>query len=109
MAFEGGKWKSVIYFYFHFYEMRGCAENVSNKMGGTKAMVKNTVTDKIGNEYREWQQGDTVFNTLLSYAKEKDWKILYLVNRTMLKEQLEKEISKRPFNEQIIRVELYQR
>lgn len=92
------------------------------KIGGAEVLMKHTVTDKIGDEYREWQRGDTVFisaptgtgktyfvfNTLLSYAKETGRKILYLVNRTMLKEQLEKEISKRPFNEQIIRVELYQ-
>lgn len=85
-------------------------------------IMKNTVTDKIGDEYREWKRGDTVFisaptgtgktyfilNTLLSYAKEKNQKILYLVNRTMLKEQLEKELSRRSIYERIVRIELYQ-
>ena len=85
-------------------------------------MMKNTVTDKIGDEYREWKRGDKVFisaptgtgktyfifNTLLSYAKETNQKILYLVNRTMLKEQLEKELSRRPIHDRIARIELYQ-
>lgn len=84
--------------------------------------MRTTVTDKIGDEYRKWKQGDTVFisaptgtgktyfvfNALLSYARETKQKILYLVNRTILKEQLEKEISKLPIQDQIITIELYQ-
>lgn len=61
------------------------------------------VTDVIGNEYKEWKQGDMVSiasgtgsgksyfvqNVLAKYAKEKGELILYLVPRRKLKEQIE--------------------
>lgn len=71
-------------------------------------MRKMTVTEKIGDEYKQWSpyskifvsaptgSGKTYFvlHKLLSYVMQTNQRILYLVNRTILKEQLEQEISK---------------
>ena len=99
------------YILFHF-RMRG---------GGNKMFL----ADSIGEEYRNWKAGDCIFisaptgsgktsfilKKLLSYFStlQEPKKILYLVNRTALKQQMENEISKLPFEqEQLIDVELYQ-
>lgn len=81
------------------------------------------ITEKIGNEYEKWEKGDIVFmkaatgagkthfilHTLLGYAARRRQYILYLVNRRILKMQLEAEISELPFDQQgYIKVELYQ-
>lgn len=89
-----------------------------------RRMVMNEyITEKIGNEYQEWKKGDVVFlkastgagkthfilHTLLAYAAGKYQYILYLVNRKILKMQLEAEISELPVEQQeYINVELYQ-
>ena len=60
------------------------------------------ITDKIGEEYKDWEEGDYiyikaptgtgkthfVFNTLAEYANKTDDKILYLCNRTALKDEV---------------------
>lgn len=81
------------------------------------------ITEKIGNEYQEWKIGEVVFmkastgagkthfilHTLLAYATSKRQNILYLVNRKILKMQLDVEISELPSDQQkYIKVELYQ-
>ena len=67
----------------------------------------NTVTDKIGEEYKQWSNYNKIFisaptgsgktyfilNVLLPFACSQNRKILFLVNRKILKLQLEKEIS----------------
>lgn len=67
---------------------------------------RNTISDEIGNEYVNWRLGDVIFlnaqtgtgktyfilNYLLRYAAQNGKKILYLVNRKILKDQLEEEI-----------------
>ncbi len=85
----------------------------------------NTVTDMIGDEYKEWMtvnnvivfitsptgSGKTFFilHSLLPYLSEKNQKILYLVNRKILKEQIEEEIiCFSPEYSNMICVELYQ-
>lgn len=68
-----------------------------------------TVSDEIKEDYREWKRGDRIFITaptgtgksyfilhkLLGYIidRNSDKKILYLVNRTILKNQIEYEIT----------------
>ena len=68
---------------------------------------KTTVTEDIGDEYLQWGPGDIVLitaptgrgktyfilNTLFNHAIQNRKKILYLVNRVALKEQIEKEIN----------------
>lgn len=81
------------------------------------------VSDKIGDDYKEWEAGDEilidaqtgsgktyfVLHVLLKYAQEQNRGILYLVNRIILKRQLEQEIMKLPFTQQnFIKVETYQ-
>lgn len=60
------------------------------------------ITDKIGEEYKDWEEGDYiyikaptgtgkthfVFNTLSEYANKTHDKILYLCNRTALKDEV---------------------
>lgn len=88
--------------------------------------------NSIGEKYKEWSLGtkaddklaDTVFissptgsgktkfilNTFLPYMAQKGKKILYLVNRTVLKEQLEKDIQSLKYCcREAISVELYQK
>lgn len=64
------------------------------------------ITDKIGEEYKEWRSGNRIYisaptgsgkttfilQKLLPYAAENGRKILYLVNRKALKAQIQKEI-----------------
>lgn len=66
------------------------------------------ITDAIGNEYKEWGAGNLIFisaptgsgkttfilKEYLSYWNPLWGKILYLVNRKILKEQLQKEVDK---------------
>lgn len=66
-----------------------------------------TVSDLIGNEYTRWVAGDVItistptgsgkttfiIETLLKWAKQNSWRILYLVNRRILKEQIQQRIS----------------
>lgn len=89
------------------------------------------IENSIGEKYKEWVLGakagdklaDTVFissptgsgkttfilDTFLPYMAQKGKKILYLVNRTVLKEQLEKEINLLELScREAISVELYQ-
>lgn len=81
------------------------------------------IGNSIGEAYKEWQPGTAVFissqtgsgktsfilNELLPYAMKQNKKILYLVNRKVLKEQMEKEILKLPLElAEWIDVELYQ-
>lgn len=81
------------------------------------------ISDYIGEEYKEWKDGDKIFitsptgsgksrfilNILLPYFSYKKRKILYLVNRRILKEQIEMELSKLPYDQRSsIEVELYQ-
>ena len=89
------------------------------------------LADRIGEQFKEWTPvkddkslGDTIFissptgsgkthfilKVLLPYALSNGKKILYLVNRTVLKEQLEKEIRGCSYALQdSIEVELYQK
>ncbi|MDD7637866.1 MAG: DEAD/DEAH box helicase family protein [Clostridiales bacterium] len=82
-----------------------------------------TVADKIGKDYKKWENYNKVFisaptgsgktyfilNVLLPYACSQNKKILFLVNRKILKTQMETEISIFPFEiAQSIRVETYQ-
>ena len=64
------------------------------------------VTEKIGDEYRNWIEGDEILiqastgsgksyfilHVLLKWAISQNRKILYLVNRSVLKKQLEEEL-----------------
>ena len=83
----------------------------------------NTVTDKIGEEYKQWSNYNKIFisaptgsgktyfilNVLLPFACSQNRKILFLVNRKILKLQLEKEISNFPFEiAKNITIETYQ-
>lgn len=85
-------------------------------------MVKRYISDKIGIDYQNWQPGDSilisaptgsgkttfVLNELLKYYSSKGQKILYLVNRKVLKEQLEKELQYyNPAERLCIDVQLY--
>lgn len=70
--------------------------------------IMQTISDEIGEDYREWKRGDRIFITaptgtgksyfilhkLLGYIidRNSDRKVLYLVNRTILKNQIEYEI-----------------
>lgn len=88
-----------------------------------KNITNITVTDVIGNEYQSWKPHDKVFissptgtgktyfilKVLLPYVCQQRKKILYLVNRRILKEQLENELSRYSFElKDQIKVELYQ-
>ena len=67
------------------------------------------LTEKIGKDYESWQRGNLVFigtptgsgkttfilDEFLNYAFQNGWKVLYLVLRTILKEQLEVELRRR--------------
>ena len=92
-------------------------------------MFKSAVELKIGNDYREWKgatgerYGDRIFidaptgsgkttfilKTLLPYYTARRKRILYLVNRRILKEQILEKVASLP-HEQVasIKVELYQ-
>lgn len=87
------------------------------------AEMNNTVTDVIGGEYQKWKPNDKIFissptgtgktyfilNVLLPYAYQKEKQILYLVNRRILKQQLERELSRELFEVRYhIKIELYQ-
>lgn len=86
-------------------------------------MFEKNVADVIKDEYQNWDKyckvfissptgtGKTYFilYVLLPYVSQQGKKILYLVNRRILKEQLESEISSFPFElRESIRIELYQ-
>lgn len=81
------------------------------------------ISDDIGEEYKEWTSGQSVFiasptgsgkttfifDTLLPYYASKNRKILYLVNRSVLKKQLEKRVANLPIEYKgVIHVETYQ-
>lgn len=81
------------------------------------------IGETIGDAYKEWQDGSTIFissqtgsgkttfilQELLLHAKEQNKRILYLVNRRVLKEQMEKAILDLPSELYgYIKVELYQ-
>jgi len=81
------------------------------------------ITESIGNEYEQWKGGDVVFissptgsgkttfvlKTLLPYLLRSGQKMLYLVNRTVLKEQLCEEVNNIPIDlSNCITIELYQ-
>lgn len=81
------------------------------------------VSERIGEEYKKWESGSMVFiasptgsgktqfilKTLLPYFSKENKKILYLVNRRILKKQMEEDISKLPDEQRSnIVVELYQ-
>lgn len=88
------------------------------------------IGDIIGNEYKSWgepnwvgtnpktifissptRSGKTTFilNTFLSYWASQGKKLLYLVNRTILKEQIEKDVSFLASKlKEAIKIELYQ-
>lgn len=81
------------------------------------------IGDSIGTEYEKWGEGDTVFissptgtgkttfilNIYLPYLAAQGKRMLYLVNRTILKTQLEEEISKLSRQQRLsIDIELYQ-
>lgn len=65
------------------------------------------IADVLWDEYEKWFPGDKVFieaptgtgkttfiiNDFLSHCKKNDWKITYLVPRTILKVQLERELA----------------
>ena len=85
--------------------------------------IADSITDAIGNEYEQWKRGDVVFissptgsgktwfvlNVLLKYLAGRGQKMLYLVNRTVLKEQLDEEKKRLPFElRNCIDVVLYQ-
>ena len=67
-------------------------------------MAKKYITDEIGEEYKAWKPGDIIFlsaptgsgkttfilDTLLRHCTVTKKRILYLVNRTTLKEQIDK-------------------
>lgn len=71
-------------------------------------MNKIYLTDKIQDKYKDWKRRDEIFIKaptgcgksyfilfkLLPHAINNDCKILYLVNRTILKDQIEKDIAK---------------
>ncbi len=66
------------------------------------------ISDRISKEYENWKNGDLIFieaptgsgkttfvlEHLLPYFHEKGKRILYLVNRKILKKQLKKELKK---------------
>lgn len=82
------------------------------------------ISDVIGEEFKEWKRGDIiilaaptgcgkstfVLEKLLPYAAERDEKVLYLVNRKILKEQIVERIEeKESVREQLcIKVSTYQ-
>lgn len=81
------------------------------------------VSQIIGEEYKQWKRGQTIYLTsptgsgkttfifdfLLPYFVENNMKILYLVNRKVLKKQLKKKISNLPVElSDYIHVETYQ-
>ena len=87
------------------------------------------ISDKIGEQYKEWKQNDRVYITaptgsgktqfilkvLLPYAKTQGRTILYLVNRKILKAQLLEEVNKYALEEKLlinirdyIRIKTYQ-
>lgn len=81
------------------------------------------IADSIGTEFQDWRERDTIFissptgtgkttfilKIYLPYLVTQGKKLLYLVNRTILKDQLEKEISKLPAEQRLsIDIELYQ-
>lgn len=83
----------------------------------------NYIADAIGNEYKKWGAGETIFisaptgsgkttfilKVLLPYLKSQRKKVLYLVNRRVLKKQIETEIEQLPIElKEIIKIELYQ-
>lgn len=93
-----------------------------------KIIVK-YITDRIGDEYQKWKKGDVVFissqtgsgkttfvlKTLLPHLADKNMKMLYLVNRSALKKQLDAEVKSLlakeclTINQEIsIDIELYQ-
>lgn len=68
---------------------------------------KRNITDVIGEDYKKWENGEIIFitastgsgksyfilHTFLKWALEKGMKILYLVNREILKKQLENNLN----------------
>ena len=82
-----------------------------------------TVTDYIKEDYTKWKERDKIFisaptgsgktyfilHSLLPYAQKQNKKILFLVNRRILKEQMENEIFRLKYDlRSNIQVELYQ-
>lgn len=81
------------------------------------------VTDAIGEDYKNWEPGSNIFissptgsgktsfilNTYLPYLADKGQRILFLVNRTVLKEEIETKLCKLPFQyRHAIDIETYQ-
>lgn len=81
------------------------------------------ISERIGDEYQNWKSRYEIFisaptgsgkthfilNVLLQYACQHGKRILYLVNRRILKEQMESEISNFPSEQTMaIQIELYQ-
>lgn len=80
------------------------------------------VSDKIGEDYKKWENGNVIFlsaptgsgkthfiiHTLLPYVAEIKGYILYLVNRTALKEQLDNDLLNYMGLDRYIQIMLYQ-
>lgn len=70
-------------------------------------MERRYISDEIGNEYLKWTYGDIVFitastgagkshfilNVYLDWIIQKGGRLLYLVNRRILREQLQNEVN----------------
>lgn len=83
-----------------------CDSTQKEKIMENETEKKKYVSDIIGNDYTKWRQGEVKFlnaqtgsgktyfilNKLLPYVCSQNGKILYLVNRYSLKNQIEKEI-----------------
>lgn len=89
----------------------------------SKGLLFETVNEKIGEDYKRWGNKDCIFisaptgsgkttfilNTLLPYLADEEQRVLYLVNRRILKSQLEKAILDLPHEyHAAIEVALYQ-
>jgi superfamily II DNA or RNA helicase len=81
------------------------------------------ISDAVGEEYKQWKPGDIVFlssptgsgkttfvlKVLLPALASVNGKMLYLVNRSILKRQMEEELRDFPLEQQrCIKIELYQ-
>lgn len=111
MEMENGKAKVLLSSIFHSRFDQGAT------------LMRMYIADSIKEDYKQWKDMDTIFlssptgsgkttfilNTYLPYLAKQKKCLLYLVNRTILKEQLEKEIACLPQELRwAIKIELYQ-
>lgn len=104
-----GKWKSLLQITIPVFGRK--VWHMSEQF--LEQIPKRYITDEIGEEYKAWENGDIIFikaptgsgksyfilHIFLKWVVQNGFRLLYLVNRRVLQEQLQEEIDKAVYAE----------